>query len=295
MFFKKKKPRPSYQPRKTNWMSPRLVGFTLIGIALIFLLFAAALPQGRTTNLFSRIFVSPLSVLQNIRHWSTESYQSFLANFHAKEELAELRDEIEALRRENIELKLKLQRHDAYRAALNLPNEAEYQTLPAIVMAHDRRLHHEIIINRGLSDGLLVNMPVWTAEGLVGRTRRLNEHFSSIQLITDPGSAVGVMIENTPYHGILRGADEENRMLLTDLHLTQPGAGMREPEVGQAVLTSGAGMVFPRGLVAGHIVEASEEGTLRVAPAVTMSQVKAVYVYTNTSYRSEFLSLLTGE
>lgn len=216
-------------------------------------------------------------------------------NFNARDELLAMKDEIELLRRENIELNFKLQRYDAYRAALNLPDQTDYYTVKAVVITHDWRFTRDIIINRGAADGLAINMPVWTTSGLVGRTRRLNDRFSKVQLLTDPGSAVGVYIEGSQYEGILRGHEDGDKLLLTDLHLVDLGDEMNLPQPGQAVYTSGVGIIFPRGLLAGHISEESSDHGYIVEPAVNFLSVKAVLVYINTAYREEFLSLLTGE
>ncbi|MBI1390820.1 MAG: hypothetical protein GC154_20515 [bacterium] len=293
MFFQKETKNP-YRPKKTNWISPRLIATALIVASLGLILFYAPIQNRTATTPFQKVVMAPVTFLQTIRSFGANSYQRLAANFASREEVERLRAEVKDLNQENTQLRFKLQRHEAYISALRLPREVEYQTLAAIVVFRDFRLTHDIIVNRGTADGLTVNMPVWTDEGLVGRTRRVSQNYSKVQILTDPGSAIGVYVENTPYEGILRGS-EDGGLVLEDLHLTGIGDEIKPPLPGQEVRTSGTGMVFPRGLLAGRIAYATSSQGVLVEPVVNANSVQSVLIFTNTGYREEILSLLLGE
>lgn len=291
MLFRPEKQNP-YRPKKTNWISPRLIAGTLVLIAIGLMLFYAPLPNRTASSPFARVLLAPLSLLQSMRGFAFNTARRIGDRFISLEEVKSLRSEIEGLQNENTKLRFKLQRHEAYVDALRLPREVEYQTLPVIVLFRDFRLTHDIIINRGANDGLAVNMPVWTGEGLVGRVRMVTDNFAKVLVLTDPGSSIGVYVEGSPYEGVLRGSDVSTQLVLEDLHMTNQGDEMHSPMPGQEVRTSGTGLVFPRGLLAGYVSSVTSETGIAIDAAVNINAVQSALVFTNTSYRDEVLSLL---
>lgn len=294
MFFRRK-PRPTYRSQQSNWVNPRLIGLTLLAVSVGLLLHTATLDESESTSFGIKVLHSPVTLANGVRNWVIGTYDGLMANLNARQELEETRAELEAAKRAITELRFQLQRHEAIRDALKLPQEAAYQTLPAIVLMRDLRFTGDLVINRGLGDGVERNMPVWTGDGLVGRTRTLNEHRALIQPITDPGSAVGVYVEDTPIAGILRGNEDGRTMLLTDQYKENILETNLEAAPGQRVFTSGAGMVFPRGLLAGTVSDVTTESGIVVEPAVDFRSVQSVLVYMDTTMRDELLSLLSGE
>ncbi len=291
MLFRPEKKNP-YRPKKTNWVSPRLIAGTLVFIAIGLMLAYAPLPNQASASPFARILLAPLSLLQSARGFAYNTAQQISDRFISLEEVETLRSDIASLQEKNTQLRFKLQRHEAYADALRLPREVEYQTLPVIVLFRDFRLTHDIIINRGANDGLTVNMPVWTGEGLVGRIRKVTDNFAKVLVLTDPGSSIGVYVEGSHYEGVLRGSDGSTQLVLEDLHMTTQGEELSSPQPGQEVRTSGTGLVFPRGLLAGYVSSVTSETGIAVDAAVNINAVQSALVFTNTSYRDEVLSLL---
>lgn len=293
MLYQSKK-RLSYRPQKTNWITPRLFGIILLLASVGLLLYTASQDESQATSFGMRVLHSPITLANGVRNYVGGSYDSLMANINAKRELEALKLELEEARHTITELQFKLSRHDAIRDALKLPREAQYQTIPAIVQMRNHRFTKDLIINRGSSDGLEKNMPVWTEIGLVGRTRTLSDHFSLVQRITDPGSSVGVEIANTPIKGILRGSDDGETMLLTDQYRDQVYETGLDPIPGQQVFTSGDGMIFPGGLLAGTVSDVTSDYGIVVEPAVDFRSVQSVLVHTDTTLRDELVLLLDG-
>ncbi|ACF14871.1 rod shape-determining protein MreC [Chloroherpeton thalassium ATCC 35110] len=67
-----------------------------------------------------------------------------------------------------------------------------------------------ITVNRGSSDGIQIDMPVYTDRGLVGRVILVSPHYSLVQPIINPDFKVGVYAEKTHAMGVLnwKGGDE---------------------------------------------------------------------------------------
>jgi rod shape-determining protein MreC len=90
-----------------------------------------------------------------------------------------------------------------------------------------------ITLDRGSDARLDVGMPVVTSAGLVGRITEVSKVRSTVLLITDPGSNVGVRLANSGEQGVARGGGTRN-FLPVDLITTEVPV-----EVGEPVVTSG--------------------------------------------------------
>ncbi len=294
MFFKRKKRTPLNR-KKNNWLSPQLLGSTFIIVALMLMLIFAPHEEEQPADYVSSIISKPVSAIYSVRNFVRGTINNLVENFHAKAELDAVREKLEKVQKENIELQYKLRQHENYREALNLPREEPYITVPSVVCRRDNRLTNALIINKGIESGLSINQAVMTSTGLVGRTYRLRDHVAWVQLLTDPGCTIPVYVKETPYEGLLRGTEDSEHLLLTDLYLTEMGEETQTPEPGQAVFTSGAGKVFERGLLAGYITSATNEEGYSVVPAVDFNTIKAVFVIKSTAIQQEIVSLLPEE
>jgi rod shape-determining protein MreC len=91
---------------------------------------------------------------------------------------------------------------------------------------------------------IVKDQPVITAEGVVGRVSdvgRINPSLARIMPLTDLASRIPVEIESTGEHGILAGHNEG------ELHLVHLEKRVKV-KVGDRLITSGYGGIFPRGL-----------------------------------------------
>jgi len=104
-----------------------------------------------------------------------------------------------------------------------------------------------ILIDRGSADGLERNIPVVAPLGLVGRVVEVAPIVARVQLITDPVSSVGALVQRTRVTGIAAG-DGGAALRLRYLPL------MSDVAVGDRVVTSGMGGVFPKGIPLGTVV-----------------------------------------
>jgi rod shape-determining protein MreC len=135
------------------------------------------------------------------------------------------------------------------------------------------------VINRGLTDNLAADLPVRTAEGLVGKIVHLYQRESEVLFITDETCKVAVRIEGTNEHGILSGV----RGIITrspELRITYLPAEAAVP-IGAKVYTSGKGGVFPSGILVGEVTrfrKLDDGGEALVRPAVDFDKIKYVFV-----------------
>jgi rod shape-determining protein MreC len=115
-------------------------------------------------------------------------------------------------------------------------------------------------IDVGRSDGVRVNDPVITGDGLVGKITDVSGGTSTVTLITDSSSAVSAEIVPDGSNGVVQPAvGDPNDM---ELNFVQKG---RNLTVGQTVITSGFASgrlksLYPRGIPIGRVrsVDANE-------------------------------------
>lgn len=137
-----------------------------------------------------------------------------------------------------------------------------------------------ITINVGQADGVAVGMPVVTGGAvLVGRVAETGLHTSKVRLVTDTGHSVAAILQQSRATGLLVGqADGSLRMVYIPQEDTV--------QVGDVVLTSGLGGVFPRGLVLGQVIQLIKQDFALfqeaiVNPAVDYRRVELTLVVTS--------------
>lgn len=117
-----------------------------------------------------------------------------------------------------------------------------------------------VLVTAGARDGVAKGQTAITGDGLVGRVGEVGERSARILLLTDLNSQVPVLIENSRARAILAG-DNSDQPKLTFLP-----SDVRS-QVGDRIITSGHGGVFPPGLPVGIISSVSDSG-VRVKPFV---------------------------
>lgn len=137
-----------------------------------------------------------------------------------------------------------------------------------------------LTINAGEAEGVRVGMPVVTGGAvLVGRVIRVSLHTSQVRLITDPGSSVAAILQQSRANGLLVGRPDGS---LRMVYIPQE----EQVPVGDVVLTSGLGGLFPRGLVLGQVLQVVRQDFALfqeavVHPAVDYRRVEWVLVITS--------------
>ncbi|MEZ4528884.1 MAG: rod shape-determining protein MreC [Desulfobacterales bacterium] len=133
------------------------------------------------------------------------------------------------------------------RELLSLRRSMDLPVLAAEVTARDPSpWHRSLTVNRGSTDGLRKGQPVTVPEGTVGVISHVSAHYARVLLLSDPNSAVDVLIQRTRARGIVRG---ESAGLCTCEYI------LRREEVreGDILITSGLDGLFPKGQRVGQV------------------------------------------
>ena len=166
----------------------------------------------------------------------------------------------EKLNRENEQLKVQAlqanataRENDQLRSALGWQRQMPWKLKLASVITRDpANWWRTVEIDLGTRDGLTENLPVLTAEGLVGRVSSVGLTRSQVVLLGDPNCKASALVEN-PAHdtGIISASGPLDNSLVELTYLS----GNANLKSGQSVITSGLGGVFPPGIPIGQVVD----------------------------------------
>ncbi|TMJ58927.1 MAG: rod shape-determining protein MreC [Alphaproteobacteria bacterium] len=127
-----------------------------------------------------------------------------------------------------------------------------------------------VMVNAGTEGGLARGQAAITGDGLVGRLTEVGSRAARVLLITDLNSRIPVKIEGSHTSAVLAGDNSERPRLLY--------VGTPETlKIGDRILTSGEGGVFPPDLPVGVVSAVGGSGP-RVEPYVELSQLSYVMV-----------------
>jgi|SRR5579872_448985 len=122
-----------------------------------------------------------------------------------------------------------------------------------------------VMIDAGTDDGLARGQAVIGGEGMVGRLTEVGVRASRVLLITDLNSRVPVVVESSHATAVLAGDNSDRPHLV---YLGSP----KDIRIGDRVVTSGDGGIFPPGLPVG-VVAGVDGGGPRVEPYADLSQL----------------------
>lgn len=194
--------------------------------------------------------------------------------------LSELQAENDELRSRNAELEEAEQTATRLQGLLDLQSSYNLQSTAAhIISGPSDSWSSTVTIDKGTSSGLSVGMPVTSSSGVIGQIVECGATSSTVLLVTDESSSVSAMVQSSRAQGMLDGsAAGEVRldMIRTD----------QTVEVGDIVVTSGLGGVFPKGLPLGKVTSVEKNPgsmyyTIVVEPYAHTENAEEVLVITS--------------
>ena len=129
---------------------------------------------------------------------------------------------------------------------------------------------HSLILNAGERAGVRKGQAAVTGDGLIGRISGVGSRSSRLLLITDLNSRIPIVIESTRIRAVLAGTNAGRPRMI---HL--PTGAM--VAIGDRVVTSGHGGVFPNGLPVG-VVTSVNDGIIEIQPYVNRERIEYVRV-----------------
>lgn len=164
---------------------------------------------------------------------------------------------------------------------LDFTKDVTFQSIPARVVARDPSVwFNSLIINRGSTSGVDLDMPVVTPEGIVGRVVGVGPVSAQVMLITDERSAAGAVVGQLGQSNALGSVRGFGKNGLLEMRYV---SGLETVNVGDYVVTTGQDRIYPPGLNVGTVVEvvagsATTPHIIRVKPGARLDSLQEVAV-----------------
>ena len=205
----------------------------------------------------------------------------------AKGDAEKLRSENQVLRQQVIQNESALQQNVELRALLDYKNGPEFPSgyryiATEVVSTAPRAFQQEIVVAVGANDGVQLNAPVVTNEGLVGQVTRVFSRTARVTLITDEQSFVSSEDLRSGATGIVRNGGAGDTLVFSRVN--------KEEVVkdGDEVITSGwradgLSSLYPRGIPIGEVTSVGRTSNdlylqVQIRPYVDTASLHSVIV-----------------
>jgi rod shape-determining protein MreC len=267
----------------------RIRALALLGIvAGVCLLLLTLQMRGRASGASDvvAIFTTPVqTVVSRVNRTAFGLWATYQDWKNVRAENRRLRDEAQRLRVESLRVSEVDEENRRLRRLLQLKEALPLETLSGEIIGREwGGWVRSLTVNRGRSSHVVRLTAVIGPEGLIGRIVDVRSGSSVVQVLTDPASTIGAHVVRTRTPGIIEG---EARGTIRFKYMARDGAGM---QVGDMVVTSGLGGLFPRGIPIGRVRSIDDRGSAlfhyaQITPAVDFARIDEVLLLTGDAAR----------
>lgn len=230
-----------------------------------------------------------LSPAQKLFNYATEAIDGFSSYFYKFDELVEennrLKEEIAEYQSQIYESKEIEEMYVWMSDFLEVKmRHSDFTFTEATVIGRESGNYSKVLtLDVGSASGIKLNMPVITADGVVGQITEVGLNWSKVTTILEAGSSVGAYIEHTEESGVCTGSFDLAPDGLCYMKYIPEDSTV---SVGDRVLTSGYGSIYPRDLVIGKVesVEVdpySRSLSIKVKSSADYSELTKVMIITS--------------
>ena len=264
---------------RTTGKNPLIFLACIVLVSL--LLITVSIRYGKGNLFFESVIVRIFSPIQSLLTQARTSILDLLDHHFFLTEVSRENDrllkEIDLLTRRNSDLLETVKRQERIKKLQGANKNGKVKSLTALVIGRDSTQWSKMIfIDKGTDDGIRGNVAVVTDVGIVGHIIHSTATTSKVLLITDSRSAVDSLFQNTRVTGVSTGTGED----LCEIKFVPIDA---ELKVGDRVISSGLGGIFPKGRIVGTVVGVAKRKQelfqdVVVAPSVDLSRLEDVRV-----------------
>ena len=201
------------------------------------------------------------TVVYPIMFVSTIPREIFRGLTGSMEKSENLQSDNESLRQENLLLRSRLEKLHSLEAdnrrlkrLLGQSEQiAERVLLAELVEVSLEPYTQKISLNKGSRDDVYVGQPVINGDGVIGQVVHTSQFQSTVTLLTDPSSAVPVMVMRNGLRGVLFGTGVRNRLAMP--YLTADADIL----IGDLLISSGMGGRFPTGYPVATVTDVKQQ------------------------------------
>ena len=228
------------------------------------------------------------SPVQKAFNYCTDAIDGFVSFFTEFDRISE---ENRALKEEIASLKDRISRAEETEEMnewlydyLELKREhTDYKFVPATVTGGEGGNYMTVfLLDKGYAQGVRKDMPVVTDSGIVGYICEVGTTWSKAVTILEAGGAVGAYVERSGEQGVIEGNFELSEKGVCKMSYLSADADI---QVGDRIVSSGYGSVYPRGLVIGTVESVEKDSVSRslavtVRPTADLSEIEKLMIIT---------------
>ena len=165
------------------------------------------------------------------------------------------------------------------KALIGFKEKSNFQLKATRVIAKQKKgFINDIVLELGFADSVSRNMPVVVPAGLVGKLYQVGKSRSNCQILLDQNFRVSAKIQRSRAMGIVSWKGGQF-CLLNEVPKHS------DVKIGDWLITSGYGGIFPPGLRIGQVVSVTEPVrglfmAIKIKPAVNFDSLEEVFVIT---------------
>jgi rod shape-determining protein MreC len=258
-----------------------LIILTTLGILAALIFYSLNIPHNRDANVIERgvmtVFAPVMSEASRLSTFFEAAWDNYIDLVNVRHENLRLREDIKTLNGRIVAAEEAFLANQRLTRLLDMKNAVKSPTLAATVIGEDLTAwFRTLVINRGSSSGLTEGMAVVAADGVIGQIVKVAPNTSRVLLLTDHASGIAATIQRSRARGVIKGKGEG----FCSLEFT---TREEDVKVGDMVVTSGIGGVFPKGLPVGEVtmVKRGEYGifqTVTIRPSVNIAHLEDILI-----------------
>ncbi len=263
---------------RSRFQKPLIVAGTLL---LVFTLLSLSVQRSPVVQKLEGLIISltapGLQALRSVGAGLKRVWTGYFFLVGLQKENQILRQRLEEAEQQEARYQEALKTVQRLEALLDLKRQLALPVIGARIVAYDPSLwSRAAIIDQGKAAGVEVGQAVVAPAGIVGRIVEVYPRHAKVMLIVDRLSGADAMIQRTRVRGILQGKGA-NRSALEYVPKSA------DVQVGDLVVSSGLGGIYPPGLVFGKVTAANKRGAgvfqdIEVLPAVDLAALEEVLV-----------------
>ena len=235
------------------------------------------------------------SPLQKLSAVITENLDDVSLSFKSstiyRAEIVELEKELEQYRKKMAEFdeyKKKVQAYEKFYGIKQKNDDYEF-TYGSVISKDAADAYGSFVLNTGSKDNVSVGDPVIYGEYVVGIVKKVNFSTCVVYSVLDPRVNIGAFESGTKEYGYVSGDTKLYNSRLCKLSGLNASTSVVS---GGVVCTSGAGGVFPNGLIIGEVVSVKKDDVssayyAEVKPFCSPDNISDVFVITSFEGQGE--------
>ena len=228
-----------------------LIALLVLSILVALIFFSLNITNNREANVIERsllgVFAPLLKPAALVNNGIADVWDGYVNLVGVHKDNLRLVREVKELNTRIAASQEALQENQRLKRLLEMRESVDIETVTAQVVGEDlSSWFRTLIIDRGASSGLREGLAVVAADGIVGQIIKVSPETARVLLLTDHSSGISATIQRSRARGVVKGKGEEG----CSLEFT---TREEDVKVGDQVISSGIGGIFPKGLPVGEV------------------------------------------